>query len=185
MKLKSIRTNEEVEVLSIKDGEYEVKLKDGSIKRLAESTIKRWWKVCKDVVEPEKIDNYQVVKKSKKKDSKKQKGPSNIEIKKSISEEITNYVHSLGLKICKRKEYVGIYTDKKKKVAELKSGHGCIRVAVRPLVYTFLEKNEAKRCKYLNEKARAHFRTTFKIYNVEQLDFAKKLIEMSLNDLEG
>lgn len=201
MKLKSKRTQEEFKVLSNENGIYLIELKDGSLKELAESTVTRWYSIGLETVddleentitqepikevkktEPKSID-VNLVKKAEK--PKKVKSISNKEFKSKVALLLTEYIHSLDLKINKKKEYVAAYTANKKKVVEIRSGRKGIKVAVRPMVYLNLENNEQKRCFYLNERANMHFRTTMEINSIQDLDLAKKLISLSLMDLEG
>lgn len=191
MKLKSVRTNQIFKVIEQKNGIYKIELEDGSVKELAESTVKRWYKVIEEEetkpkqqkTEPKgiEVDLVEKVKPTK----KRNKSISNKEFKSKIALLLTEYVHSLDLKINKRKEYIGAYTPNKKKVVEIKSSRKGVRIAVRPMVFLMLNEKETKRCFYLNEKANMHFRTTMEINSTDDLELAKKLIRLSLKDLEG
>ena len=186
MKLKSKRTGKEFKVLKINDSNYTVKLENGETKELAVSTVKRWYEIIEEPVkkpEPKKVDS-ELVKKEKPR-VKRKRGVSNQDFKVKVASVIKDYVHSLDLKLSKRKEYFGAYTTGKKKVVEIKSTRKGLRVSVRPMVYLSLTEKERQRCLYLNEKCNLHFRTTFEITSTQDLDLAKKLIKLSLKDLEG
>lgn len=194
MKLKSVRTNQIFKVIEQKNGIYKIQLEDGSVKELAESTVKRWYKVIEEKTkeqdkpkqqktEPKgiEVDLVEKVKPTK----KRNKSISNKEFKSKIALLLTEYIHSLDLKLSKKKEYIGAYTHNKKKVVEIRSGRKGVKIAVRPMVFIMLEEKETKRCFYLNEKANMHFRTTMEINSTDDLELAKKLIKLSLKDLEG
>ena len=196
MKLKSVRTNQIFKVIEQKNGIYKIELEDGSVKELAESTVKRWYKVIeeeetsKEQTKPKQqktqpkgieVNLVEKVKPTK----KRNKSISNKEFKSKIALLLTEYIHTLDLKINKKKEYIGAYTHNKKKVVEIRSGRKGVKVAVRPMVFVMLDEKETKRCFYLNEKANMHFRTTMEINSTDDLELAKKLIRLSLKDLEG
>ena len=196
MKLKSVRTNQIFKVIEQKNGIYKIELEDGSVKELAESTVKRWYKV----IEEEETSKEQTKQKQQKTQpkgievnlvekvkptKKRNKSISNKEFKSKIALLLTEYIHTLDLKINKKKEYIGAYTHNKKKVVEIRSGRKGVKVAVRPMVFVMLDEKETKRCFYLNEKANMHFRTTMEINSTDDLELAKKLIRLSLKDLEG
>lgn len=201
MKLKSKRTQEEFEVLSNEDEIYVIDLGDGTTKELAESTVKRWYSIIDDVEKTKQVNNVKpktdkdldkvepkdldvsLVKKAQK--PKKVRTISNREFKSKIALLLTEYVHGLGLKINKQKEYVGAYTSNKKKVVEIRSSRKGVKISVRPMVYLLLEEKEQKKCFYLSEKSNLHFRTTMEITSTNDLDLAKKLISLSLQDMEG
>lgn len=194
MKLKSVRTNQIFKVIEQKNGIYKIQLEDGSVKELAESTVKRWYRVIEEETKEQdrpkqpktqpkgiEVDLVEKVKPTK----KRNKSISNKEFKSKIALLLTEYIHTLDLKINKRKEYIGAYTPNKKKVVEIRSGRKGVKIAVRPMVFLMLDEKETKRCFYLNEKANMHFRTTMEINSTDDLDLAKKLIRLSLKDLEG
>ena len=196
MKLKSVRTNQIFKVIEQKNGIYKIELEDGSVKELAESTVKRWYKVIeeeetsKEQTKPKQqktqpkgieVNLVEKVKPTK----KRKKSISNKEFKSKIALLLTEYIHTLDLKLNKKKEYIGAYTHNKKKVVEIRSGRKGVKVAVRPMVFVMLDEKETKRCFYLNEKANMHFRTTMEINSTDDLELAKKLIRLSLKDLEG
>ena len=199
MKLKSVRTNQTFKVIEQKNGIYKIELEDGSVKELAESTVKRWYKVIEEEKTPKDLNNQDKTKQQKtepkgievdlvekvKPTKKRNKSISNKEFKSKIALLLTEYIHTLDLKINKRKEYIGAYTHNKKKVVEIRSGRKGVKIAVRPMVFLMLNEKETRRCFYLNEKANMHFRTTMEINSTDDLELAKKLIRLSLKDLEG
>lgn len=187
MKLISIRTNKEIKVLNYSEKVYTVQLANGTIKELAESTVKRWYRKVEEPAktnrtEPQKVESNLV---EKAKPPRKPKSVTNKDFKNKIALVLTEYVHSLDLKVEKRKEYIGAYTNSKKKVVEIRSTRCGVKISVRPMVFLAITDEERKKCFYLPEKANLHFRTTMEISSTNDLDLAKKLIKLSMEDLEG
>ena len=199
MKLESRRTGKVVDCVNVNNGVYTIQLEDGSFKELAESTVKRWYRAVKEeavvetsqdtvkqkinsVVCPQPLETNLVEKATK---ARKPKTPSNAEFKNKVGHLLTEFAHKLELKIEKRKEYTGVYTQNKKKVAEIRSSRTGVKIAVRPMVFLMLDEQKRKQCFYLNERCNMHFRTTMEINSISQLDLAEELIKLSLSDLEG
>lgn len=186
-KLQSKRTGEVADILKVLRGKYKIRKSDGTEKTLSEATVKRWWKEI-EVDEPEKKESkpkevpHEIVKRSEYKEPavhpmtvKKQQA---AEKRQPLLDTILHYAYKEDLTAEKKKIYVGLYYGDRR-VAEMRATRKGIRLAVHPKTVENLKDGDLQKVTVQPKSYRVYFNVIYFIESTDDIEFAKKLIQLS------
>ncbi len=190
-KLESNRTGEIAIILKETENSCTIRKADGTEKKLSASTVKRWWKRIQveedpetEVVvdqEPKKVEEKgRIIKKSELKGEHpmKAKKIEYAQARQPMLQALEHYAYKEYLTVEKKKAYIGLYYGDRR-VAELRPTKKGLRVAVHPKVVESLSDEDLKKIVVQPKSYQVYFNVIQYIVSVEDLDFAKKLIQLS------